>query len=111
MDDIWSVEKRLWTDGADAYEELMAANCTMVFGLSGIMKRADILKSLRRAPRWSDVTISNSVIAQHNQTVVVLAYQANAERESGAGYEAVCSSTYIRVDGQWRIAQHQQTAI
>src|SRR5690606_2010600 len=39
MADLWSVERRLWTEGVGAYERLLATACTMVFCPTGIMHR------------------------------------------------------------------------
>jgi hypothetical protein len=105
------MERRLWTDGVEAYEELMAEDCTMVFGPMGIMQRGDVIESLGQAPRWSEVTISKGSEKVHGQATAVLAYHARAKKEDGDSYEAVCTSTYIQEGGHWRIAQHQQTSV
>ena len=42
--------------------------------------------------------------------VGVVAYRARAAR-GGQDYEALCTSTYVRVDGDWRLAVHQQTPL
>jgi hypothetical protein len=111
MRNLWTAEQRLWTDGVEAYEDLMAKDCTMVFGPMGIMKRSDVIESLRGAPRWSKIIMSAETENIYSQSAVVLAYHALAEQEDGTQYEAVCTSTYVRDDGRWRIAQHQQTPI
>ena len=111
MHDLWTLERRLWTEGVVAYQELMATHCTMVFGPMGIMKRTDVIDSLRRAPRWSSVIMSDKTENIHGEAVAVLAYHARAEQEGGTLYKAFCTSTYVQEDGHWRIAQHQQTPI
>ena len=57
MTDLWNKERRLWVEGVDAYSELMAIDCTMVFGPMGILRRQAILDSLRDPPRWRDVSL------------------------------------------------------
>jgi len=111
MHDLWTTEKRLWTDGIAAYQEVMAKDRTMVFGPMGIMRRTDIIQSLGDAPRWSNVIMSNETESIHGQAVGLLAYHASAEQKDGTRYEAFCTSTYVQEDGHWRIAQHQQTPI
>ncbi|WP_048649068.1 nuclear transport factor 2 family protein [Nitratireductor soli] len=111
MTDLWSMEQRLWTDGVAAFAELMAKDCVMVFGPMGIMRRGDVVESLRQAPRWSTASMSSRFEKTYGQATVVLAYHARAQKEDGDTYEAVCTSTYIDEDGHWRMAQHQQTPV
>ena len=111
MDDIWTTERRLWLDGADAYAELMAPHCVMAFGPMGVLQDGAIIDSLRKAPRWSDVTMQDRVLAQPNESVAVLAYAAEGRRDGAEPYRALCTSTYIRMGDTWRIAQHQQTPL
>lgn len=40
----------------------------------------------------------------------MVVYRATAVR-SGAEYEALFNSTYVRVDGAWKLALHQQTPV
>jgi hypothetical protein len=108
--DLWKIERRLWLEGAEAYEEVMATLCIMVFGPSGIMQRDDILESLRNAPRWSDVELSERSESFRDE-VAILAYRAVGEREDDAPYKALCTSTYVREGNEWRLAQHQQTPV
>jgi len=89
----------------------MAKDCTMVFGPMGIMKRTEIIESLREAPRWSHVIMSAKTGNLHDEAIAVLAYHARAEQKAGAHYEAFCTSTYVRENGHWRLVQHQQTPI
>lgn len=111
MADLWSLERRLWTEGVDAYERLLATACTMVFCPTGIMHRDAIIESMKLAPRWSDVGFSSETETAHGQGVTVLAYRAAARRDGGQPYEALCTSTYIFQGGEWRIVQHQQTPV
>lgn len=111
MSDLWTLERRLWTGGIEAYQEVMATNCTMVFGPVGILQRQEVIESLRQAPRWSDVKILEASEIAPTEGVVILAYYARAQRDDGDEYGAICTSTYVRQDSAWRIAQHQQTRV
>lgn len=111
MTDLWTIEQRLWLDGVEAYEELMATECVMAFGPTGILRNDAIVESIRQAPRWSDVELLDRAEVHHGRDIAVLAYRAHGERITGPAYEAVCTSTYIRENDKWRIAQHQQTPL
>jgi hypothetical protein len=111
MSDIWSSERRLWLEGINAYKELMTTECVMAFGPMGVMGPEDIIEALRKAPRWTDVEMAGQTKAVQAENVVVIAYRARSTRPDADPYEAICTSTYVRVDGHWRIAQHQQTPV
>lgn len=111
MPSLWDIEHRLWLEGADAFEESMAIEGIMAFGPTGILVNADIVASLRGAPRWTDVTMSERFEARPTEHVSVLGYRALADRDCASPYEALCTSTYIEADGKWRIIQHQQTPV
>jgi hypothetical protein len=44
-----------------------------------------------------------------NQDSGVVVYAVVAQREGEDPYSAVISSTFVREDGAWRLAFHQQT--
>ena len=68
------------------------------------------MDSITKAPRWADVTFSNQRAIAPAADVVVLAYDARAHRDVGESeYQAHCSSTFIRIAGDWKLVGHQQT--
>ena len=111
MSDLWGSERRLWLDGVSAYEELMASECVMAFGPMGIMRNDQILESLRDAPRWSDVEMVDRTRTSPSDDVAIIAYRARASRGGSKPYEAICTSSYVCVDGYWWLSHHQQTPI
>lgn len=111
MDAVWTSERRLWLDGAEAYAELMATQCVMAFGPMGVMRNKVIVDNLHEAPRWADVAFADQVFTQPAERVQILAYKAEARRDGAKPYRALCTSTYVQEDGSWRIAQHQQTPL
>lgn len=107
---LWSLEQRLWLEGASAYEELLHPNCLMVFPGVGLMSADDVLESLKGAPRWRSVEMSSRRTNALGDDAALLAYKAEALRDEAARYVCFCSSTYVQEDGRWRIVHHQQTA-
>lgn len=109
--DAWSWERRLWLEGADAYEALLHGDCVMAFPAPvGLLKGADIVRSLENAPRWDSVSMDETV-ARTAEGTVVLGYRAEGRRGMDTPYRAYCTSTYRLCDGQWRLIQHQQTPV
>ena len=112
-DELWSIEEQLWTGGQDQYERTLDPKCVMAFPPpAGILAGARIVESLKGAPRWSSVTMSERHLARPTPDVSVLAYRARGERSgASAAYDAYCTSTYRREAGGWRLLQHQQTPL
>ncbi|KKB10354.1 DUF4440 domain-containing protein [Devosia chinhatensis] len=112
MHELWKIERGLWLDGAEAYRARMADSCLMVFGPTGILDRDRILAALEAAPRWRDVELSEMALTTPGDSVaVVLAYKARARRDDGEDYQALCSSTYLVLEGEVKLVQHQQTPL
>jgi len=106
--ELWDTERSLWLEGVDAYDRHLATEAVMVFGPIGIMDRKAILASLKDAPRWSHVELSQRTTISPSPDVTVFAYGAEAKRGDET-YSALCSSTYLRIGQDWWLAQHQQT--
>ena len=107
-DTLWQIERRLWLEGAGAFEELIAQECLMVFA-QGVMDRNMAKSGIEQAPRWDTIAMSSQHIARPGRNLVVLGYRADARRTGEAPYQAFCSSTYHDDHGDWRLVQHQQT--
>lgn len=107
----WDLERRLWLEGAAAYEALLDPACVMVFPAPvGVLSGPAIPQSLAGAPRWAEVEMEDAHVARPTDDLAVLAYRAVARRAGDPPYRAWCSSTYGRTDGVcWRLVQHQQT--
>jgi hypothetical protein len=111
MDDsaAWTLEKRLWLEGPSIYRDVLDPACVMVFPGMGVMRAATILDSLKDAPRWQSVAITDRTIGRAGNAVIVLGYRAEGSRESGEAYRCFCTSTYRNDAGAWKLVQHQQT--
>jgi hypothetical protein len=111
-DDVWRLEELLWIGTLGEFKQATHPACTMAFAAPvGIMTGAEILQSLQGVPRWTSVTMRERQESRPADGVVVLAYEAEGEREGDPPYCAICTSTYARGDGVWRLVQHQQTPL
>lgn len=112
-DALWSLEERFWTGGEDHYARTLDAECVMAFPPpAGILAGGRrIAESLKGAPRWSSIAMSERHVSRPTSDVGILAYKARGERDGAAPYEAYCTSTYRRDGDGWRLVQHQQTPL
>ena len=109
-DELWREEREFWLSGvAEAARKLDGA-CLMVLGPAGVLDRAGVVSALQSAPRWQELTVSDRSTIETDE-VVVLAYRAVARRPAADAYRALCTTTWIRRHADWRILQHQRTAL
>ena len=74
MDDAaaWTLERRFWLEGSSVYDTLLDPECLMAFPGMGVMRAADILDSLKEAPRWSSVEMTGRTVGRPSDAVLVL---------------------------------------
>lgn len=107
-DSVWAAERRLWLEGAEAFEALLHPECLMAFPGMGVMRAAEVMESLKQAPRFSSVEMTDQMIGRAGDAIV-LAYTAQGRREGAAPYRCHCTTTYTRAGDGLRLVQHQQT--
>jgi len=112
MDDarIWSCEEGLWTADAEHYQSMIDDECLMVMPMPPfVFSGQQAIDAVKDTPRWDRVTLSQRLVSRPQEGLIVIAYQASAERGSEV-YQAWCTSTYRRIEHeQWLVVQHQQT--
>ena len=107
IEDRWKDEEAWWLMGVAEARRRTHPAALMVFGF-GILQGEAIFAALDGAPRWAAVEMTDRS-ATESEDCIVLAYRARGRRTDGTGHEALCSSTWVRHDGGWRLIQHQQT--
>jgi hypothetical protein len=110
-DTIWRLETGFWLNGRDHYDRHLATSARMVFpDPAGILANDRIIAGIEGAPRWQSVDFDAQVETRLGDTVVI-AYRATGHRNDRAPYRALCSSTYVRDGGEWKLLMHQQTPL
>ncbi|MFQ1627089.1 nuclear transport factor 2 family protein [Lysobacter zhanggongensis] len=109
--ELWRLEEQFWVGDAAFYERTLAPESFMVLPApAGVLEPAATIESIRSASRWQNVSFIQKHYAASTADIVVLAYVVQADRGSGnSAYAAQCSSTYVRIGGNWRLALHHQT--
>lgn len=106
--DIWLLERRFWLEGVSVYEHRLHEQALMIFPGTGIMDRTAIIDSLRGAPRWDEVIISDERLSVADNCLA-LAYAAEARRGDQQPYRVYCGSSYVQSADGWLMLSHQQT--
>ncbi len=116
-EDLIELERAGWealSAGADAaegfYEDVLAPEVLMLLpGGMVLDNREQVIASMRGAP-WDGFQLSDERVLRLGRDGAVVAYRASATR-GGQEYEALFNSTYVLVEGRWRLGLHQQTPI
>jgi hypothetical protein len=107
-EDIWNLEERFWTEGADSARKMTANDAVFVFPYpAGILQSDALWRESSVAQRWRSVLITERFF-KREKDMAVLAYHISAERADIPIYKALCTSSYVLDDGKWlRLAHHQ----
>jgi hypothetical protein len=110
---LWALEEEFWTADAAYCREHLATESLMVFPHpTGLLNRARAIASIAETPRWKSVSLNTRRLVRPAEHTAVLAYAVTADRgDDSSRYQALCSSTYVRLSGQWKLVIHQQTPL
>lgn len=106
---LQDLERRLWTDGAAAFAELMSEDGVMVVPHGeGVKGKAAVAEMLAPVPTPDRVVFLAMRTTELADGVVALSYRADAEYD-GRTLSVFNSSVWREESGAWRLALHQQT--
>ena len=66
---------------------------------------------IRDGDRWRDLSMDVKGFLEPAPGVAIFTYQVRATRKTGEPYAAVVSSGYVKRNGAWKMAFHQQTPL
>lgn len=113
LEELLSVERAGWealrrSEGADFYGRLMSPEGVMVLPHGFVLDRAGVAASFDGVDPWRAYEISQPRRVVLGVDTVALVYVATATRGEGE-FRALMTSVYSLLEGQWRLALHQQT--
>jgi len=109
QDELWKLEERFWTEGADSARHMTASDAVFVFPYpAGILQGDALWQESSVAQRWRSVVMTERYFKKE-RNLAFLAYHVSAERSDTPLYEALCTSSYFQDDGKWLRIMHQQT--
>ncbi len=94
--------------GGAYYREHLADDALMAFAF-GVLDREQAIEAMQSAPPWAEFEMRDPRVVALTEDSGVVVYSVVAHRSSEPSYSAVISSTFVRRDGGWKLAFHQQT--
>ena len=117
IDELLTIERQGWDalcdgSGSDFYGKTMTSDGQLVLANGAALTRDDVVGALRGAPAWAGYEIRDVRLVTTGQDSAALVYQGTATPGGGAD-DFVClfTSTYVRVNGSWRLALYTQTPV
>ncbi len=112
-DELIRLEREGWEAlssgrGGDYYREHLTDDAVMAFPF-GVLTRKVTIQAMESAPPWSTYEIEDTRVVELTEDSGMVVYRATAQRAGEEAYSAVVSSTYVRRDGVWKLAFHQQS--
>lgn len=95
-------------DGAAYYADRLADDALMAFPF-GLLDREQTLAAMAAAPPWRTYEIRDAVVVPLTDDCGLVVYAVTAQRVGDEPFSAWISSTYVRRDGEWKLAFHQQS--
>lgn len=115
LDEVVRLEVRGWealsTGPAEAtafYRDVLHDDVVMLLPGGLVLRGADAVLPTLGADPWRGFAIADPEVRSPTPDVALLTYTVTAHR-GGPAYEALVTSVYVRRDGRWRLALHQQT--
>jgi uncharacterized protein (TIGR02246 family) len=114
VEELTAIERTLWTNDAEIYGRTFLPDAVIIFPEIGRIDLEFALRGLREenaaGRRWAEVIFSGIRVLTVMADVTLLHYEATARWNYKEDAEKVlCATLYVKRDGIWRVAFHQQT--
>jgi hypothetical protein len=96
--------------GGDHYRQHLTANAVMAFPF-GVMSRQEAIDAMGAATPWSSFDLVDPQVVELSADSGIVVYRVNAQRTGEEPYAAIVSSTFVRGEGRWLLAFHQQSPV
>lgn len=116
QDQLLTIERQLWTNNATLYHDHLVPEALLAFAETGLITRDAAVDAIKQesasGKRWAEANFSDVRLLSIGAHAALLTYRVAARwAHETATYRALASSLYVRRDGAWKLAFHQQTAL
>jgi hypothetical protein len=111
-----AIERKLWKNDAALYHDNLHDDALLLFPETGPISRDTAVDAIRQenaeGRHWAEVEFSDERLIELSDDVAVLIYRSKSRWADDTKFiHALCSSTYVRRNGVWKLALHQQAAV
>ena len=111
-DELLDIEKGFWLAGVEEARAHLTDEVMLLFKqMKGVLPREQVAQSMSDPNRWQDLRISDVMVTQPADNLVLIGYEARARRGDGQPYRCLAGSTYVRDGGTWKLALHQHAEL
>jgi hypothetical protein len=115
-DDLLAVERDLWKNDPDLYHDSLLPDVQLVFPETGVIGRDVAVDAIRKEVAenrvWADVAFEDVRAQPISTDAAALTYKVKARwNYEKAPTTSIASSIYVKRDGGWKLALHQQGAV
>ncbi len=112
---LLTIERSLWTNDAGLYASIFLPDAVIIFPELGRVDLNFALEAIRAEQaayhHWAEVDLHDVHVLTPAPDVALLQYAATARWNYMEQPEhTLCASLYVKRQGRWRVAYHQQTA-
>jgi hypothetical protein len=114
QEQLLDIERELWTNNAVLYRDTLVEEALLVFPETDVITRDVAVEAIRQenaeGRRWAEVHFDQVRSLLLSEGVALLTYRVVARWEhEQTKIAARASSVYVKRDGGWKLAFHQQT--
>jgi Domain of unknown function (DUF4440) len=117
LQELLTIERTLWENNAEVYRDTYAAEAVLIFPGVGRIDRETAIAAIKQenaeGHAWAEVRFDD--VVGHwltTDTGALISYVATARwNYQSTASQVLCATAYVRRDGAWRVALHQQTSI
>lgn len=110
LSELMRSERELTQRGGDVYQERLTDDALVVVP-GQVMVKAETAAAIDASPRWDRTDFADERLVQITQEVAAVSYRFSGQRGDGPVYRALLSSVYVKRNGTWCLALHQQTPL
>lgn len=113
LQELLDIERAGWealrTGQAGSYYRAHLTDDALMAFPFGVLTRDQTIEAMESAPPWTTYDLKDPQVVALTTDCGIVVYRVTARRAQDDPYQAVVSSTFVRRDGGWRMAFHQQT--
>ena len=108
--DLYELERKLGNGDGDTYRRHLTDEAVVVVP-GRTMNKDETVQAMDATTGWDDFSFGDQRFAAIADDAAVLSYRFRGRRGDDFTYTALMGSVYVRRDGAWKMAFHQQTPV